>query len=116
VSGACSNIRGMIKHIVLWKLKGCAEGAERDENARIIAARLQALAGAIPEIRRIEVGFNIATAEGAYDVALYSEFASREDLAVYQRHPAHQEVAGFIARVRESRAVVDYEATEDRNP
>jgi hypothetical protein len=98
----------MIKHIVLWKLKPQAEGAGKTENAAIIKRELEALKKKIPLIRHIEVGANIIPSDASYDVALYSEFANEEDLASYQRHPEHQKVADFVAKVRESRVVVDY--------
>ena len=45
----------------------------------------------------------------AADVALYSEFASWDDLAAYQRHPEHLKVASFVQEIRLERHVVDYE-------
>ncbi len=98
----------MIKHIVLWKLKPVAEGGGKAENAAIMKRELEALKGKIPQIRHIEVGANIIPSDAAYDVALYSEFANLDDLAAYAKHPDHLKVADFVARVRESRVVVDY--------
>ena len=46
------------------------------------------------------------------DVALYTEFDSREALDAYQVHPAHQEFAAFLAPLRSERRVVDYELSE----
>jgi hypothetical protein len=40
---------------------------------------------------------------------LYSEFTDIDALNSYQKHPLHLEAAGFIGKVREDRAVVDYE-------
>lgn len=102
----------MIKHIVLWKLKAAAEGAAREENAAILKRELEALKGRIPEIRHIEVGLNFIPSDASYDVALYSEFANEQDLAVYQKHPDHVKVADFVGKVRESRVVVDYKTGE----
>ncbi|OGW39808.1 MAG: stress responsive protein [Nitrospirae bacterium GWD2_57_9] len=98
----------MIKHIVLWKLKATAEGLSREQNAAAMKRDLLALKTKIPQIRHIEVGMNFVASDAAYDVALYSEFASEQDLNIYQQHPEHLKVAGFVARVRESRVVVDY--------
>jgi stress responsive alpha/beta barrel protein len=98
----------MIKHIVMWKLKASAEGASREQNARIMKTELEALKKRIPLIRHIEVGINMMSSEAAYDVALYSEFANEKDLDSYQKHPDHIRIADFVAKVRESRAVVDY--------
>lgn len=98
----------MIKHIVLFKLKDSAEGSSKEQNARRMKSELEALKNAIPQVRKIEVGINAVPSDGAYDVALYSEFATVADLDAYQKHPAHLKVAEFVARVREHRAVVDY--------
>jgi hypothetical protein len=98
----------MIKHIVLWKLKPLAEGASKAENAAIIKRELEALKSKIPQIRHIEVGANIIPSDASYDVALYSEFANEEDLAIYQQHSDHIRIADFVAKVREGRVVVDY--------
>ncbi len=99
----------MIKHIVCFKLKDSAEGASKAENARRMKAELEALPGKVPGVLRLEAGINHVDDPAAYDVALYSEFASKEDLARYQAHPEHQKIAQFIAKVREQRVVVDYE-------
>ncbi len=98
----------MIKHIVMWKLKASAEGASREQNAKILKTELEALKKKIPMIRHIEVGMNMMPSEAAYDVALYSEFTNEKDLDRYQKHPEHLKIADFAAKVRESRAVVDY--------
>lgn len=98
----------MIKHIVLWKLKAAAEGAGREENAAIIKRELEALKEKIPQIRHIEVGLNFIPSDASYDVALYAEFATEQDLAVYQKHPEHVKAADFVGKVRDSRVVVDY--------
>jgi hypothetical protein len=98
----------MIKHIVLWKLKAVAEGLSREQNAAIMKRELEALKEKIPQIKHIEVGFNIIPSDAAYDIALYSEFAGEQDLNIYQKHPEHVMIADFVAKVRESRAVVDY--------
>lgn len=99
----------MIKHIVAWKLKNEAEGNNKDKNAKIIKERLESLKDVIKEIKKIEVGININTSNMAYDVVLYSEFESIEDLERYQKHPEHISVAEFVGKVKEDRIVVDYE-------
>jgi hypothetical protein len=100
----------MVKHIVFFKLKAQANGATKAENARSIKEKLEALRGRIPGLRHLEVGLNFAAGDAAWDIALYSELESREALERYQNHPEHQKAAEFIGSVRESRALVDYEA------
>ena len=97
----------MIKHIVLWKLKEFAEGADKAENVRKLKAMLEALPGKVPVIRALETGVNGIPSEAAWDVALIAEFDSPEDLDIYQKHPEHVKVAEFVGKVRTERALVD---------
>ncbi len=99
----------MVKHIVVWKLKDSAQGYSKSENAARIKNELEALRDKLPFVKKIEVGINFNSSSAAYDVVLYSEFASREDLDRYQNAPEHKAVADFIGTVRQDRVVVDYE-------
>ena len=99
----------MIKHIVMWKLKEHAEGADRAANALEMKRRLDACAAVVPGILKFEVALAQPGLEATYDVVLYSEFESREALAAYAAHPTHQAVVPFIGAVREARQCMDYE-------
>jgi len=91
----------MIKHIVIWKMKDEVTAGQKQE----MKARLEALAGRIPELLKIEVGIDA----GNGTMSLYSEFSSADDLAVYQAHPDHQAVVGFVKPLVAVRSVADYE-------
>ena len=99
----------MIKHIVMWKLKDNARGKSKEENSKELKEVLENLKDKIAEIKKIEVGVNINGSEAAYDVALYSEFESSEDLSRYQNHPEHLKVVKLVNDIRDERVVVDYE-------
>jgi hypothetical protein len=99
----------MIKHIVFWKLNTSFDAASKTTNAIEVKQRLEALAGTIPELITIEVGINFNATDGAADLALYTEFASREDLNKYQQHPEHVDLIPFVLSITEERRVVDYE-------
>ncbi len=99
----------MVKHIVLWKLKDMAEGRSAQENALMLKGELESLRKKIKEIVFLQVGLNFNSSEAAYDVALYSEFKTKQDLLAYQKHPEHVKVAELVNKVREKRVVVDYE-------
>lgn len=99
----------MIKHIVMWRLKDSAHGNDKATNARLIKEKLEALAGRIPELKRIEVGIDFSATEMSDDVVLYSEFADRTGLDTYQAHPEHQAVLPFIREAISQRRLVDYE-------
>jgi hypothetical protein len=98
----------MIKHIVLFRLKDSAEGASKADNAKRMKAEIETLAK-VPGVLRLEVGINLIDYIGAFNVSLYSEFASKQDLENYMQHPEHRKVVDFISKVCEQRAVVDYE-------
>jgi heme-degrading monooxygenase HmoA len=98
----------MVRHIVFWRLK--AETAEEKRTAgETIKAALEALAGRIPGLRKIEVGLDFSRTPESSDVALYSEFESRDALATYQKHPEHQAVLPVIRALVAERRLVDYE-------
>ena len=99
----------MIRHIVMWKLKDEAHGNTKPENARLFREKLEALKGKIGELVKLEVGLDFSASENSADVVLYSEFATREDLAGYQAHPEHKAVVPFILEACSERRVVDYE-------
>ena len=94
----------MITHVVLFKLKDSSP--EAVEKA---ASVLRGLEGKVPVMRSIEVGVDALRSQRSYDIALTVKFDTLEDLETYQKHPEHVKVAEYIASVRESVAVVDYE-------
>jgi Stress responsive A/B Barrel Domain len=101
----------MIKHIVMWKLKEHAEGADKAVNAARMKALLDGCAELVPGILKFEaiVADTAAGLECTYDVVLYSEFASRAALDAYQEHPQHVAIKPFIGAVRDARQCMDYE-------
>ncbi len=89
---------------MLFKLKDRSPGAI----ARA-AEVLGGLEGKVPVIRKIDVGVDVLRSGRSYDIALSVRLDSLSDLEAYQAHPEHVKVAEYIASVRESVAVVDYE-------
>lgn len=100
---------GLIKHVVMWKLKENAQGNTKLENARLIKTKLENLKEIIQELKEIEVGINIVKDPAAYDLVLYTGFENQDDLNKYASDPRHLEVVDFIKKVVESRIVVDYQ-------
>ena len=99
----------MIKHIVMWKLKEHAEGADRAANAREMKRRLDECAAIVPGIHAFEVALAQPGLEATYDVILYSVFENREALEAYAQHPTHQALMPFFKAVRDERQCMDYE-------
>jgi len=96
----------MVKHIVVFKLKGTDE--ERRRVASEFKAALEALPAEIEVLKSIEVGLNENPSE-TWDVVLTAVVETMEDVAVYAKHPAHVAAAALLGDYKESRACVDYE-------
>lgn len=97
----------MIQHIVFFTFKEEAMGMKRDEIKVEAKKRLEALVDTIPVIKKMTVGINYNQSSFAYDISLYTEFESKEDLDKYQVDPYHVEVKDFMGEVVAERAVVD---------
>ena len=98
----------MIKHIVMWKLKG--EGGEKQDNISQVRAALESCRGIVPGMLKYEIGIDARIDQAPWDISVCSEFATREALEAYQQHPAHLAIKPIIGPLRESRGAVDYEA------
>lgn len=99
----------MLKHIVMWKLKDHAEGADKAANAVKWKELLDGCANLVPGILKFETAIAQPGLEATYDVVLYSEFASRDALEAYQNHPQHKALGAFAVAIREGRQCMDYE-------
>ena len=98
----------MIKHIVMWKLKDFAEGADKAANAAKMKQKLETCAHIVPGTLKFEVALAQPGLEATYDVVLYSEFDSKESLDAYADHPVHVAVKPFIGAVRPEWQCMDY--------
>lgn len=98
----------MLRHIVMWKLKEHAEGADRTVNARRLKEMLDTCA-ALPGVIKFEVALAQPGLEATYDVVLYSVFRDKAALDAYQNHPQHLAIRPFMAAVRLERQCMDYE-------
>ena len=94
----------MVRHIVLWKLKSPA-----DTDLASIRAALEAQVGRIPGLLKVEVGQSFNTGKHAVDFALVCDFATREALAAYHRHPAHAETRALVDPLVAEHWIADYE-------
>lgn len=99
----------MIKHIVMWTFKERAEGRSKEENIALAAGMFGGLRDKVPTVRVLEIGFNIAQSDGAFDLGLYSEFDDEAGLDAYREHPEHLKAVEFLGKVRDQRALVDYQ-------
>ena len=93
----------MVKHIVLYTFK---EGVDKEKAVSIIKEQLEPLVGVIPGLTHMEIR---AAYQGGMDYALYSEFESREALANYAGHPAHQAAKEHFWDFLDTRVCADYD-------
>lgn len=100
----------MIKHIVMWRVRGDDE-ATRARNAARVRAEFESLRGRVPGLRHLEIGIDESRVDYAFDAVLYSEFESREALAAYANHPEHLRVRQALGDLRIARHQVDYQTT-----
>ena len=61
-----------------------------------------------PLLRKLEMHKSIRTGGHFWDLVLEMEFNSLEDLEKYQVYPRHAKLHAYAVKVRQDRAVVDY--------
>jgi len=93
----------MVKHIVFFKLND-----NSDENKRKVKEKLMTLKDKVKVLKHFEVGINFSDTERAYDLALISDFETKDDLEIYANDSYHQEIIAYIKGVTQSSKVVDY--------
>ncbi len=97
----------MIQHVVFFTFKEEALNMNKEELKVEAKKQLEDLVGKINEIEKLIVGINYNTSLFAFDMSLYTEFATEESLEAYQLHPEHVKVKDFMNKVVMQRAVVD---------
>ncbi len=97
----------MIKHIVMWNVKG---DTPEQKNAGIqrLQSAFEGIRGKIPGLTHLEVGVDRSGVDYACDVVLYSEFESQQALDNYATHPEHLRVRDELNGLRIARYQVDY--------
>lgn len=93
----------MVKHIVFFKLEDNSE-----TNKEAVKQRIIGMKGKIDVLKHIEVGVNFSPEERAFDLALVTDFETKEDLHAYAIHPLHVEVVTFLKSINTVTKVVDY--------
>jgi hypothetical protein len=98
----------MIKHIVMWSVRG-EDTAKRQRNLALLKSEFESLRGRVPGLLHLEIGVDFSRIDYACDVVLVSEFENREALAAYASHPEHVRVKQALGDMRTARHQVDYE-------
>jgi hypothetical protein len=95
---------GMIKHVVMWRMKPEVTEAQMVE----MKNQLEALKGVVDELLEIEVGIDVLHTDQSADVVLSSKFNDLAGLKAYATHPAHVKVGEYIKPLVAERRAVDY--------
>lgn len=98
----------MIRHIVMWKVRG-DDAATHAANVARVKAGFESLRGRVPGLLHLEIGVDHSRVDYACDVVLVSDFVSRQALADYADHPEHLRVKRALGDLRIARHQVDYE-------
>lgn len=97
----------MIKHIVMWNVKG-ATPEEKQIVAEGIKLKFESLVGTVPGLLSLEIGVDCSRVSYACDIVLYSEFRDHDSLKAYADHPAHLKIRDELKDLRTARFQVDY--------
>ena len=100
----------MIKHCSMAKYKPFAEGCSAQENMTKAKVMTLALKDQIPQLLRIEVGFNMLNGPTDFDAVSYSEYEDMDAVMATVNHPAHDALIGFLKLVTEASHAVTYDA------
>lgn len=101
----------MIKHIVMWNVRGDS-ASEKAAAVAQIQRSFESLRGRIPGLLHLELGVDSSRIDYACDVVLYTEFDTQASLDAYASHPEHRRVKHEVADLRITRHQVDYTPTD----
>ncbi len=94
----------MLTHIVIWKYRTDVSDETRKEHVE----SLRNLASLIPEVKSLEVGFDVLGLPRSYNTGLVAIFEDRDGLDAYTVHPEHVKVADLGRSISEHVASVDF--------
>lgn len=97
----------MIRHIVMWDVRGC-DAQERRASAELVKQAFLSLRGVIPGLLFLDVGIHLGEEPYACDVVLVTDFVDCDALALYTDHPEHLRIRIALDSVRTARHHVDY--------
>ena len=102
----------MIRHIVMWDVRG-ATAEERRGDIELLRRSFHALRGRIPGLLHLEIGVDSSGVDYSCNVVLISEFESQAAVDAYAHHPEHLRVRDELTGIRIARHQVDYEVRVD---
>ena len=97
----------MIRHIVMWNVRGDTPAAKARGIAQLQSS-FASLRGRIPGLLHIELGVDSSRVDYSCDVVLYCEFENQAALDAYATHPEHLRVKQELGDLRIARYQVDF--------
>ena len=94
----------MLRHVVLIKFRVDIN----QEHIEQMAAGFEHLAAAIPVVKALSHGSDLALMEGSYDYAMTADFDSEKDWSCYRDHADHIAFAQRFAGLAESAVRVQF--------
>lgn len=95
----------MIRHIVMFRWKpSFTEAIEREW-----ITGLEKLEGQIPGLLKLVHGPDFLHTDKSWDHVIVADFATADDIEVYNSHPAHEAIKPFSLPNVEQLAYVDFE-------
>jgi hypothetical protein len=98
----------VIRHVVVWSLKGDSDGEKR-ERFDSLKPQLEALVNSVPGLLSLSVDYSTGPNPKNWDMCLISDHESWEALETYANHPDHLAVASQVAENVTDRAGADFE-------
>ncbi|GGC83293.1 hypothetical protein GCM10011512_07580 [Tersicoccus solisilvae] len=99
----------MIRHTVLFRFKPDFP----DEQRAAWTTGLDRMRGHVPGLLALTHGANVIASARAFDYAIVADFASVDDIAVYDTHPLHEPLKQYSLPNSEQILAVDFEIPED---
>jgi hypothetical protein len=99
----------MIKHIAMFKFKTFESKEDELSFQKRLEKAFYGLDLKIPEIKFLEIGFDILKSEASYDFVVNVTIENLEALSVYAKHPDHVKAVEIIKEMAIDRKVIDYE-------
>ncbi len=100
----------MIKHIVMWNVRGDTPEDKAQAIAQVQRS-FESLRGLIPGLLKLEIGVDTSRIDYACDVVLYTEFDNQASLDAYAGHAEHHRVKNELEGLRIARHQVDFTAS-----
>jgi hypothetical protein len=98
----------MIKHIVLFRVRGAGSSEERQAAARELSSIFSPLKS-LDCVADYRTGINCNNGDAAWDFAIDSLFENIEKLKEYQESIEHTAAVRAASHISKDKAVIDYE-------